>query len=60
MNKRCKLQKPREEFSLVIATRGEGVKGDSRVCNACVERREKEVSDMCKRNSEQVVKKAAT
>ena len=56
-NKRCKLQKPREEFSLVIAKRGEGVKGDSRVCNSCVERRAKEEADMCRESSEQVEKR---
>ena len=55
-NRRCELQKPREEFSLVVATRGEGVKGDSRVCNSCVERRE-EVLDMCRKSSEQVEKR---
>ena len=56
-NNRCKVQKPREEFSLVIAARGEHVKGDSRVCNACMERREKEESEMCRRSSEQVEKR---
>ena len=57
MNKRCKLQKPHEEFSLVVAKHGEGVKGNSRVCNSCVERREKEESEMCRKSSEQVQKR---
>ena len=56
-NNRCKLQKPREEFSLGIAKQGEGVKGNPRVCNSCVERRETEESEMCRKSSEQVQKR---
>ena len=56
-NKRCKLQKPHAEFSLVIAKYGQKVKGDSRRCDACITAREAELTNMTHKNLEHVQKR---
>ena len=47
-NKRCNLQKPIADFSICRAKYGEAVKGNSRQCNACVERFEAECAEMAR------------
>ena len=57
-NKRCKRQLPRDEaFKIAISRHGDNVRGNSRVCDACIKRHEAEVDAMTKRSLDQVAKK---
>ena len=56
-NKRCQRQKPIEAFSKARAQHGKEVRANSRVCDECKERREKELAEMGRQNTEHVIKK---
>ena len=56
-NRRCRMQKAHSEFSEVIAKKGKKVRGDSRQCNDCVQRREAEEADQSRQSAQQVQKK---
>ena len=49
-NRRCKLQKPIEDFSIAKQRHGDNVKGNSRVCDDCIRRREAEVALTARKN----------
>ena len=56
-NKRCqKKYKPMEEFSLCRLKHGNAVKGNSKVCDECIRRREEEEAAMARKSAEQVTK----
>jgi hypothetical protein len=57
-NKRCGKQTPHSEFGRAIAQFGQRVRGDSRQCDACLERRAEELAEMMRSSLEHVQKKS--
>ena len=55
--RRCQRQKPITEFTKIIATKGQGVKGNSRLCNECVDKFHAEQAEQSRRTAEQVQKR---
>ena len=57
-NKRCGRQLPCDDaFTLARSRRGDKVHGNSRVCDACIQRRDREVDAMTKRSLDHISKK---
>ena len=59
-NKLCQLQKPIDDFSVAKARHGEGLKGNSRICNECIRRREAEEPEMAQKTMSRIQKKRKT
>ena len=55
-NKTCRKRKPKEEFSIAIAEKGESIAGDAKRCNECMRRRLKELEDQQRQNLSHVQK----
>ena len=58
--RKCTEKKPISEFSLVRAKHGAGVKGNSKRCNACVERFEAECAAIARSSASHVQKRRRT
>jgi hypothetical protein len=56
-NRRCGKQKPHSEVGRAITKLGKGVKGDSKQCDARLERREEELAEMTRSSLEHVQQK---
>ena len=56
-NKACRQQKPIAEFSMAIERQGPKVAGDSRRCNACVQKHDDEMREQNRRSAQLVQKR---
>ena len=56
-NKRCKLQKPISDFSKAMAKHGNKVKGNSRICDECIDRLVAEEAKVSRDSFQQTQKK---
>ena len=56
-NRRCAMQKAHSEFSEVIAKKGKKVRGNSRQCNDCLQKRGAEEAEQSRQSAQQVQKK---
>jgi hypothetical protein len=56
-NKRCKQQKPHTAFKQAISRFGSKAKGNAKVCDECLQRREEEEKKVARKSLEHLEKK---